>query len=370
MPSPAASPPEQPTLRGLLRHPELHLALLSSERELPAGALDRPLRWVHSSDLLDPAPFLADDLVLLTTGTQFAQRAAAQQIDYVARLARRGVVGLGFARDVALPEVPAAVRSACRNEGIPLFEVPYQTPFIAIARVHAEEIAAQRSLRQERLRARERRLHATLLASLLRGDAGLAAQLRDSLPDEPIIVAVAALDAPREELDDRWGPEVFAGDTDAGYTLCLPADHEQLLHEAAAHFAIRFGVSTPAVYRDFPRAHAEATDALRRGGAAVTRFADAAATGVLRALGTDEAQAAASAFLAPLRETPLATTLRVWLAHDGRLEAAAAELGIHRHTLRTRIAQSARLLNRDLSAFPARAELWAALQAAGDSSGR
>jgi purine catabolism regulator len=26
---------------------------------------------VHSSDLADPTPFLADDLLLLTTGTQF-----------------------------------------------------------------------------------------------------------------------------------------------------------------------------------------------------------------------------------------------------------------------------------------------------------
>ena len=38
---------------------------------LDPGALDRPVRWVHSSDLADPTPFLSEGLVLLTTGTQF-----------------------------------------------------------------------------------------------------------------------------------------------------------------------------------------------------------------------------------------------------------------------------------------------------------
>ena len=35
------------------------------------GALDAPIRWVHSSDLADPTPFLSEGLALLTTGTQF-----------------------------------------------------------------------------------------------------------------------------------------------------------------------------------------------------------------------------------------------------------------------------------------------------------
>ncbi|WP_396654429.1 helix-turn-helix domain-containing protein [Microbacterium sp.] len=38
---------------------------------------------------------------------------------------------------------------------------------------------------------------------------------------------------------------------------------------------------------------------------------------------------------------------------------------MHRHTLRSRIAQAAALLGTDLASFPARAELWATLRAAG-----
>ncbi|MBX9718294.1 MAG: helix-turn-helix domain-containing protein, partial [Microbacteriaceae bacterium] len=46
-------------------------------------------------------------------------------------------------------------------------------------------------------------------------------------------------------------------------------------------------------------------------------------------------------------------------------EAAALRLGMHRHTVRARLRRAAELLDRDLDAFPARAEVWAALQAMG-----
>ena len=47
---------ESPTLRALLGRRDLHLRLEGDEAFLGAGALDRPLRWVHSSDLPTPRP--------------------------------------------------------------------------------------------------------------------------------------------------------------------------------------------------------------------------------------------------------------------------------------------------------------------------
>ena len=110
------------------------------------GALDRPVRWVHSSDLADPTPFLSEGLVLLTTGTQF--RGRRRRPRPVPRLraagsAARGVVGLGFGTEVVRDGIPPALADACRDERMPLFEVPYRTPFIAVARANAEAIAAQ-----------------------------------------------------------------------------------------------------------------------------------------------------------------------------------------------------------------------------------
>ncbi|WP_296665483.1 PucR family transcriptional regulator [Demequina sp.] len=133
-----------PTVRALLARPELHLRLASALDTLPDDSLDRIVRWVHSSDLADPTPFLTEGMVLLTTGTQFrdADDGARPFDEYVSRLAGSGVLGLGFGTEVVRAGIPGALVDACRREGLPLWEVPYQTPFIAIARANAESLAA------------------------------------------------------------------------------------------------------------------------------------------------------------------------------------------------------------------------------------
>ncbi len=135
---------DTPTLRALLTRADLRL-LLSGEEHLEPGTLDRAVRWVHSTDLADPTPFLSEGLVLLTTGTQFQDSPddPAAYRSYVHRLAARGVVGLGFGTEVVRAGIPPQLVDACREERMPLFEVPYRTPFIAVARANAEAIAAQ-----------------------------------------------------------------------------------------------------------------------------------------------------------------------------------------------------------------------------------
>lgn len=54
---------------------------------------------------------------------------------------------------------------------------------------------------------------------------------------------------------------------------------------------------------------------------------------------------------------------RLWLDHNGHWESAAREAGLHRHTLKARIARVGSLLGLDLDTFAGRAELWALLQA-------
>ena len=139
-----ATTADAPTLRALLGRRDLHLRLEGDASELDA-ALDAPIRWVHSSDLADPTPFLSEGLALLTTGTQFedAEDEPGVYRAYVRRLSARGVVGLGFGTEVVRDGIPPALAEACRDERMPLFEVPYRTPFIAVARAGAEAIAAQ-----------------------------------------------------------------------------------------------------------------------------------------------------------------------------------------------------------------------------------
>src|SRR5205085_1734774 len=55
-----------------------------------------------------------------------------EQAAYVARLARHGLSGLGLGTGFAHAEVPDALATAAEEVGFPLFEVPYELPFIAI----------------------------------------------------------------------------------------------------------------------------------------------------------------------------------------------------------------------------------------------
>ncbi|BBX31127.1 CdaR family transcriptional regulator [Mycolicibacterium mageritense DSM 44476 = CIP 104973] len=59
----------------------------------------------------------------------------------------------------------------------------------------------------------------------------------------------------------------------------------------------------------------------------------------------------------------LVQSLESFLHHNGHWESAAVELGVHRHTLRGRMARVVELLGRDLDSAHTRSELWIALKA-------
>jgi purine catabolism regulator len=499
------------TVRALLARRDLGLRLATAEDALVPGVLDRPVRWVHSSDLADPTPFLSEGLVLLTTGTQFAGAPEDEDIytSYVRRLHDRGVVALGFGTEVVRAGIPPLLETACLRGGMPLFEVPYRTPFIAVARANGEAVAAESYARRTWALAAQRAvslaalrpdgLNATLaelarqldawvglydstgalrrehppgrldeetraglgveVATVLRrgaragsslrigdvpfslqtlgrgghlrgvlaiasGDldaesrsvvtsvialAGLALEQNEDvqrahgmlragvvqalLAGEVALarrfvrelggtlsaapVAVCVVEGTPAQLDNaaEWlstpdaDPVVFGRGPDGLVVVVGPGS--ALPETVADRFPVRIGVSAPAGWGDFPRAHDEARAALRRQRGPVARFGETAASGVLGALDSDLARVLAAASLAPLvdhdaaRGTELVPTLRAWLENDARIDATAAAMGVHRHTVRTRIAQAESVLGADLSSFPARAELWAALQVSG-----
>jgi len=104
---------------------ECGLELLAGRRR--AGL---PIRWVHISELEDPTPWLSGGELLLTTGIGLST--PARQRRFVALLADHGLAGLGFGTGFAHKRVPKALRDAAAEAGLPLFEVPYEMPFIAI----------------------------------------------------------------------------------------------------------------------------------------------------------------------------------------------------------------------------------------------
>jgi purine catabolism regulator len=63
------------------------------------------------------------------------------------------------------------------------------------------------------------------------------------------------------------------------------------------------------------------------------------------------------------RADELTRAVTVFLEHNGHWEAAAAALGVHRHTLRARIEAVEKLTGRRMASAQDRQELWLGLRA-------
>jgi purine catabolism regulator len=111
------------TVRGLAS--EMGLELAAGE----AGA-DAPVRWVHISELPDPTPWLSGGELLLTTGIQLDTD--KRQREFVRLLAGHHLAGLGFGTGFDHDALPAALVEEATGLGFPVFEVPYELPFIAL----------------------------------------------------------------------------------------------------------------------------------------------------------------------------------------------------------------------------------------------
>src|SRR5215212_9481299 len=111
------------TVRGLVEELELELAAGSE------GA-DSPVRWVHISELHDPTPWLSGGELLLTTGFQLDS--ADRRRQFLRRLSASHLAGLGFGTGFEHAELPGDLLELADELGFPVFEVPYELPFIAL----------------------------------------------------------------------------------------------------------------------------------------------------------------------------------------------------------------------------------------------
>jgi PucR family transcriptional regulator, purine catabolism regulatory protein len=129
---------------------DLDVAVLAGEDNL-----DVPVRWVHISELRDPTPWLSGGELLLTTG--MALDSPKAQREFIATLADHGLAGVGFGTGFKHETVPPALLEAARDRGFPLFEVPYELPFIALTeQAFTRLVNEQYALLQRSIAAQER----------------------------------------------------------------------------------------------------------------------------------------------------------------------------------------------------------------------
>lgn len=369
------------TVADLTAHAHLGLRIVWADEQAAA----RPWNWVHSSDLADPTPFLGDGDALLTTGTQWNSDDEIEP--WVARLAVAGVPGVGFGTEVIRDGTPDALVAACARHGIALLEVPYRTPFIAVTRAVADADARERYARVRWTLETQR----ALALAALRPD-GVAAVLAELA--RRIDAPVALVSLVEAEGADGEAPETVADSAQrmlaAGRRAARTVDGWSLQTVGAPGSlpgVLAVGPTTP----DDDAVRAVVTSVVAMAGLA-RRAAPPPEGGDdgerLERLRTQLARLLAESDPAPLRPAEqdgetgaellatlrvhdagtgeeLEATLTAWLQEDAVAEAAALRLGIHRHTVRARVRRAGDVLDRDLSSFAARAEVWAALHAEG-----
>ncbi|MFG2192592.1 PucR family transcriptional regulator [Streptomyces sp. NPDC048639] len=177
----------------------------------------------------------------------------------------------------------------------------------------------------------------------------------------------------RRRVRARAGEALWAAELAAGLrTSLIDVDGDELRalvpggEPVTAQAGWTLGAGPPVRAGELARGDEEAERALRRAlaeRAPLVRHRDDAAAGVASLVPPGEARALARTRLAPLSASPALTeTLRTWLSLHGSWDRTAVALGVHRNTVRQRIARAAELLEADLGDADVRMDLWFALK--------
>jgi purine catabolism regulator len=154
--------PGLPTVADVLALPVLAAGLprvVASE-----SGVDRTVRWVHITELTDPASFLKGGELVLTTGMPLPNDAALVR-RYVDELADVGAAALVLELVRRFHRPPDALVRACRARGLPLVTLSSDVNFVDVTQVVHTLILGNQTAAMRRTR----QIHDAFTALTLRG---------------------------------------------------------------------------------------------------------------------------------------------------------------------------------------------------------
>ena len=326
------------TVADLLAEPDLGLALAT-----PAADVTRPIRWVQTTELLDPRPYLRPDELVCTVGTSLTSDEAVRTfVEAIAGMAAALCFGLGDVHD----HPPGTLGEACRRAGIPLLTLPYGVAFLAVADV------VDRRRRQASAATSLGRLVDLIRSGLAHPDSLADALMTHGL--DPRSVVVAAWPAGSAHRLAAGLPMGVAAET-ADRTVTLTATVEPVVAAAAAT-GLRCGYADPAPLAQFTSALASAELALAaattggepRGSADLDSFAL-----LIESIPRERLRPFVVRLIEPLvaagdQASPTyLETLRAFLAHDLSVGRTAKAQFLHPNTVRHRLGLIRSLTGRD-----------------------
>ena len=129
-----------------------------------AAGLDRDVRWAHVVDMPDPAPWVGDGQLLLTTGYAWPADGDAEERQLDA-LARRRLAGIGIAVPGYVAHFSERAKLRAERLGLPLLEIPWEIPFVRIT----EELHRAILATQQEIIARSEDIHRALTRAAAEG---------------------------------------------------------------------------------------------------------------------------------------------------------------------------------------------------------
>ncbi|MGN6132826.1 MAG: PucR family transcriptional regulator, partial [Nocardioidaceae bacterium] len=223
----------------------------------------------------------------------------------------------------------------------------------------------------------DRALRSRAVELLLRGESRGATLLLEARPDAapvrvPTRAVVLRATGPADVLHDALATveesEVLAALVGEELVCVVRPGLASRVGDRLAAEGSRVGVGEQVPLEELRRSHATAGYALATGGAAqpVVHWESVVGRGVSSLIEPPRAAAFAESLLGRLRgplEQELLETLSSFLRHHGAQAAVARELGLHRNTVRHRLAAVEEALGRSLDDPQTRVDCWVALQA-------
>lgn len=330
--------PSSCTVADLLADPHLGLVLVT-----PKADLTRRVRWVQTTELVDPTPYLRPDELVCTVGASLTtDRAARGFVDAVAGSAAAICFGLGDVHE----KVPPALSDACRRAGLPLLTLAYGVAFLAVADV-VERLRGQASEAQALGR----------LIDLVHSGLARPESLSDTLAARglgPGHLVVAVWPPGSGVRLDRLLDGGAVAET-ADHTVTISASADPVL-AAARSTGLRCGYADPTALADLASALSMAELALASaptGGDACGPEQVASFALLLESVPRERLRPFVVRMIEPLVEagghaTPTyLDTLRAYLEHDLSVGRTAKAQFLHPNTVRHRLALIKELTGRD-----------------------
>jgi len=129
------------TVAELIAEPQLGLTLLAG-----AAGLDNRITWAHTSDLPRLWEWVTGGELMMTNGLSIPADADGQ-VALAEALMDSGASALAIGEKMHAPTLTAEFLAACDRLPLPLVNIPYPLPFIAIARSVAESSLLEESRR-------------------------------------------------------------------------------------------------------------------------------------------------------------------------------------------------------------------------------